>query len=147
MRLCPLPDNSHPEDACVIYKKPCVLKKEIWPGDESSMKEKSFQEWGHCWRARNSGTGNEHGCSDAVEHVFEFMRDNDTTLKCSRRLCCNLEDLSRALPRIVAVLHITWLPLFSHVLFAASLLDNIFRFDLAFFLMTGELTKSLIICQ
>jgi len=40
----------------------------------------------------NSGTGGEHGCSDMVEHMFE-LRDNDKTLKFSRRLWGNFDDL------------------------------------------------------
>ena len=40
----------------------------------------------------NSGTGGEHGCSDTVEHMFE-LRDNDRTLKFSRRLWGNFDDV------------------------------------------------------
>jgi hypothetical protein len=69
-----------------------VLKKDIWPGNENSAKGKSFQKWGHRWRARNSGTGGEHGCSDTVKHIFK-SRDNDRMLKFSRRLWGNFNDL------------------------------------------------------
>lgn len=54
-----------------------MLKKGIWPGDENSARGKSFQKWGHRWRARNNETGNEHGCSDEVEHMFEFRKIYD----------------------------------------------------------------------
>jgi hypothetical protein len=80
MRFCPLPENSRPADTCAIFEKQCVLKKGIWPGHVNSAKGKSFQKWGHRWRARNSETGDEHGCSDTVEHMLEFRRD-DGTLK------------------------------------------------------------------
>jgi hypothetical protein len=42
---------------------------------------KEFQKWGHRWRARNSETGEDDRCSDTVEHVFEFEREDDGTLK------------------------------------------------------------------
>jgi hypothetical protein len=83
MRFCPLPENSRTADTCAIFEKQCVLKKGIWPGHVNPAKGKSFQKWGHRWRARNSETGEDHRCSDTVEHMFEFKREDDGTLKLS----------------------------------------------------------------
>jgi hypothetical protein len=76
MRFCPLPENSRKADTCARFEKQCVLKKGIWPGHVNSAKGKSFQKWGHRWRARNSETGEDHRCSDTVEHMFEFKRED-----------------------------------------------------------------------
>jgi hypothetical protein len=83
MRFCPLLENRWTADACAIFEKQCVLKKGIWPGHVNSAKGKSFQKWGHRWRARNSKNGDAYGGSDTVEHMFEFEREDDGTLKLS----------------------------------------------------------------
>jgi hypothetical protein len=81
MRFCPLPPSSRPADTLEIFEKQCKLKKGVWPGYSSSAKGKSFQEWGHRWRGRNSETGERYELSDDYEHMLEFEREGNGTLK------------------------------------------------------------------
>jgi len=58
------------------------LKKGIWPGDSLSKPKKSFQKWGYRWRAIDE-RGESLSHADTVEHMFNFSRDEDGTLKLS----------------------------------------------------------------
>jgi hypothetical protein len=81
MRFCPLPPSSRPADTLEIFEQQCKLKKGVWTGDSSSAKGKSFQKWGHRWRGRNSETGERYELSDDYEHMLEFKREGNGTLK------------------------------------------------------------------